>query len=340
MTPRPGSPQGELGPVQLMEMTLSYTASRILAAGVRLGVFSLVDAGHTTAADLARAAAASERGMRMLLDALASMMLLTKVGGRYYLTPSSARYLVRESPEYMGAILEDDSLWHGWGKLDEAIRTGKPPRRVEDQAEAERFFPILIRSLHVTNRDPARHMAEVLGAGTTRRGLRVLDVACGSGIWSIAIAEADSAATITMHDFPGVLEHTREYVRRHGLTDRCDYLSGDLEHVDFGADRYDVALLGNILHSEGEASSCDLLRRLHRALRPRGQVVIIDLVPNDERTSPPYPLIFALNMLVNTEMGDTYTLAEYTRWLTDAGFGHIETADVGSHSPIVIGTKR
>ncbi|MDQ3918494.1 MAG: methyltransferase domain-containing protein, partial [Acidobacteriota bacterium] len=120
---------------------------------------------------------------------------------------------------------------------------------------------------------------------------------------------------------------------------RFDFLAGDLKEVDFGESQYDVALLGNILHSEGEESSRDLLRRLHRALRPGGRVVVIDMLPNDARTGPPYQLIFALNMLVNTERGDTYTLAEYTCWLNEAGFPRVETADIGSHSPAVIGQK-
>jgi ubiquinone/menaquinone biosynthesis C-methylase UbiE len=320
-------------------MGMSYTSSRILAAAVRLNVFAPLAAGPGTAADVARAAGASERGTRMLLDGLIALQLLTKDGGRYRLTPSAARYLHRDSPDYMGAILEDETLWQTWGGLTEAVRTGRPPRRVEDRTEAERFFPVLIRSLHVLNREPARRAAQALGAGAARRGLHVLDVACGSGVWGIAVAEADPEAAVAFQDFPGVLEHTRQYAGRHGVAGRCAYLPGDLKQVDFGEGRYDLALLGNIVHSEGERSSRDLFGRLHRALRPGGRVVVIDLLPNDERTGPPYPLIFALNMLVNTEAGDTYTLAEYTRWLNEAGFGRVETADVGSHSPIVIGTR-
>jgi hypothetical protein len=153
------------------------------------------------------------------------------------------------------------------------------------------------------------------------------------------VAEADPSARITMQDFPGVLEHTREYVRRHGIADRCEYLPGDLKQVDFGEGRYDLALLGNIVHSEGEASSRDLFRRLHRALRSQGQVAVVDLLPNEDRTGPPRSLIFALNMLLHTATGDTYTLTEYTHWLTEAGFAQVETADIGSHSPLVIAVK-
>jgi ubiquinone/menaquinone biosynthesis C-methylase UbiE len=339
MTQTPGQPSQDLGPEQLLQMGMSYNAARTLTAGLQLGVFSHLAAGHATAAEVARSAAASERGMRMLLDALTALGLLTKGGGRYRLTPAAERYLVRENPDYLGAFLEDDSLWHSWGHLTEAVRTGRPPRAVERQTEAERFFPLLVRSLHVMNREPARRAAQALGAGTARRGLRVLDVACGSGVWGIAVAEADPEAHVTFQDFPGVLEHTRGYARRHGVEPRSDFLPGDLKKVDFGEGRFDVALLGNIAHSEGERSSRDLFRRLHRALRPQGRLVVIDLLPNEQRTGPPQPVLFALNMLVNTEAGDTYTLAEYTAWLTEAGFSRVETADIGSHSPLVVGVR-
>ena len=46
-----------------------------------------------------------------------------------------------------------------------------------------------------------------------------------------------------------------------------------------------------------------------------------------------------LDVLVNTELGDTYTLAEYTQWLNEAGFPRVETADIGSHSPAIIGHR-
>jgi len=76
-----------------------------------------------------------------------------------------------------------------------------------------------------------------------------------------------------------------------------------------------------------------------RIMRADGRVAIIDLLPNDDRTGPPFPVFFALNMLLNTEEGDTYTLAQYTEWLQEAGFARVETADIGSHSPLIIGWK-
>jgi len=328
-----------MSPEPLLQMSMSYAHSRVLSAGVQLNIFSHIAAGNKTVKDIAHAAKASQRGISMLLDAMVAFQILTKSHGQYSLTPLSERYLVRESPDYVGAMMEDDRLWLSWGHLVEVIRTGHSPFKVEHQSEAEQFFPVLIRTLHVMNAEPAKRVAHAIGAGKTRSGLHVLDVACGSGVWSIAVAEADKEARLTMQDFPGVLDHTREYLRRHDVADRCNFLPGDLKQVDFAENRFDVALLGNIVHSEGEESSRDLFKRLHRALKQDGQICITDMIPNDERTGPPFALIFALNMLINTEEGGTYTLAEYTQWLNDAGFSRVETADIGSHSPLIVGIK-
>lgn len=332
-------PETGMTPEPLMHLFFSMVPARVLMSGVQLQVFSHISAGQRTAEEIAEAAGASERGMRMLLDALVALGLLAKQNERYELTPLAAEYLVRESPDYMGAMLENDGMWEPWTHLPEVVRTGRPPHRIETEEVAAEFFPALVAGLHVLAREPARRMAEALGVGTTHKGLRVLDVACGSGVWGIAIAEADAEARVTAQDFPVIFDVTRRYLRQHGVADRYDFLPGNLQEVDFGEEAYDVALLGNIVHSEGEESSRDLFQRLYRALRPGGRIVIIDMIPNDERTGPPFPLFFALNMLINTEEGGTYTLAEYTEWLGDAGFARVETADVGSHSPLIIGIK-
>ena len=326
-------------PAALMQMLFSYAPSMVLVSGVQLGVFSHIAGGRNSAPEIARAVGASERGIRMLLDALVALELLHKVHGCYELNPLSAEYLVRESSNYVGAMLErGNAVMEPWLNLTATVRSGKPSHRVEDQQTAEEFFPALVRSLHVMNREPARRAAAILAAGHT--GLRVVDVACGSGIWGIAMAAADPAARITAQDFPGLLPVTREYVERHGVALQYNYLPGDLKQVDFGENRFDLALLGNIVHSEGERSSRDLFRRLARALKPGGRIAIVDMVPNDERTGPPFAMVFALNMLVHTGEGGTYTLAEYREWLNEAGFPHIEAADIGSHSPLIVGARR
>ena len=336
---RPVRQSQEFDMEQLIEMHLGFAPARTLMAALDLNVFSKIHEGRKTAAQTARACDASERGMRMLLDALTSLGILQKAqGGQYSLPAFVAQFLVRESPDYLGDFLNIDTIWQAWGGLTESVRTGKPFRTVEHQQEAEEFFPKLVRGLHVINRQPAQNLERRI-AGTLPPHPHVLDVAAGSGVWGIAFAEADPQTRVTAQDFPGVIPVTRSYVERHRVARQYDYLPGDLRAVDFGQGRFDVAILGNIVHSEGVESSRDLFRRIHRALRGDGQMVIVDMVPNDERTGPVFPLIFALNMLVNTEQGGTYTFDEYREWLTDAGFRSVEARDIEFHSPVIIGRK-
>jgi len=214
------------------------------------------------------------------------------------------------------------------------VRTGKPIHAIFEPGEAERFFSILTRSLHVRNRIPAQRLAQTLGAGSKYHGLQVLDVGCGSGVWGIAIAEADSEARVTAQDLPGVLEQTRTYLERHGVADRYDFLPGDLHTVNFPAGKFDVVLLGHIVHGESGAKAIELFKRLQPALKPGGKLAIIDMIPNDERSGPPFPLIFALNMLIHTDAGDTYTFAEYKNWLVEAGFASVGISDFGDRNGV------
>ena len=326
-------------PEPIMRLSMSYAPERCLLTACQLGLFSHIADGNHTADEVAKAAEASPRGIRMLLDSLTACELLEKNDGRYQLTAASRQYLVRDSPDYMGGMMEMDALWQSWSRLTDVVRTGKPLVSVEEEEAGGKFFAELVRSLHIWNRGPSRRAARALGAGTTHKAMQVLDVACGSGVWGIAVAEADEESRVTFQDFQKILDIASEYAERHGVADRSEYLPGNLKKVDFGEARYDLALLGNIVHSEGERSSRDLFKRLHRALKPGGRLVVIDMIPNEDRTGPLFAVTFALNMFLHTEEGDTYTLGEYTEWLSEAGFGKVETTEIEFHSPLIVATR-
>ena len=108
---------------------------------------------------------------------------------------------------------------------------------------------------------------------------------------------------------------------------------------DVGDAAFDVVILGNICHGLTAAQNLDLLKRCHRALAPGGRLVVADMVPNEERTGPPFPVLFAVNMFV---MGgeDTYPMSAYRKWLGAAGYRDVEAFDTGrSHSPVIIASK-
>jgi hypothetical protein len=62
------------------------------------------------------------------------------------------------------------------------------------------------------------------------------------------------------------------------------------------------------------------VRKCYDALAPGGLLVIKDFFVEKDYSAPPLALIFALNMLVNTRDGDTYSVDAVNEWALEAGF--------------------
>jgi ubiquinone/menaquinone biosynthesis C-methylase UbiE len=218
------------------------------------------------------------------------------------------------------------------------VRTGKPAAAVNAQKQGAAFFAEFVESLFAMGYQAARNLGEHLKIPKTKKPVSVLDLAAGSGVWGIALAEQSPLVRIAAVDWPEVLKVTKRVARRHGVADRLTTIPGDLLRVDFGQE-HSVATLGHILHSEGRERSRRLLRKTFAALAPGGTIAIAEFVPNDDRTGPPTPLLFGVNMLVNTEEGDVFTFAEMSKWLREAGFEKPRQLDAGGVSPLVLATK-
>jgi ubiquinone/menaquinone biosynthesis C-methylase UbiE len=132
---------------------------------------------------------------------------------------------------------------------------------------------------------------------------------------------------------------TKRITEKFGVADRFNYLEGDISEADFG-NGYDIATLGHILHSEGEERSRGLLKRTFRALKAGGTIAIAEWLVNDDRTKPLPSLMFAVQMLVNTEKGDTFSFNEIKNWLEEAGFKKVRKLQAPGPSPLVLATKR
>lgn len=329
-----------VSPERIMQLMWAYVPPRALATALDLGMFSHLAHGHDTATAVAAACGSDPRAVRMILDLIAALGLLTKNGEHYALTAESETYLVTDSPRYMGPFVQHLELtWPAYAKLTEAVQHGRPPEVLNDEATGEEFFVKLVPMIFPMTYPQACAAAEGLGLGNGTRGVTVLDVGAGTAAWSIAMLQRDPTARAIAVDWPPVLEVTRQFTQRFGVADRYEYIAGNLREVDFGEGSCDIAVLGHICHSEGEAESKTLFRRLHRALRPGGKLVIADMVPDDDRSGPLFPLIFALNMLVHTEEGDTFTLGEYTAWLHEAGFGAVTTLENPGPSPLIVACR-
>ncbi len=321
-----------------MQFTWGFVPPLVLEAAIHHRVFDVLDEGPKTVKETAAATGASERGLHSIMNVLVGLAFLARADGdRYALTPESAAFLVSTKPGFQGGILRHGSrqLIPKWLELTEIVGTGKPERVVNEQATGSEFFQQFVTDIFPMSYPSAKVLAGHLGLGS---GAKVLDLAAGSGVWSIALAESADGVTVTAVDWADVLPATRATVARFGLSDRYTYVGGDLLEADFGHG-HNVAVLGHILHSEGEARSRRLLKKTFDALAPGGTIAIGEFLVNKDRTGPVGSLFFATNMLVNTDEGDTYSFEEIGEWLREAGFVDARLLEVPGPSPLVLATK-
>jgi len=283
--------------------------------------------GPATAPALARKAGASLRATRMLLDALVGQGQLVRQGDRYALPDFLLKAL--QSPGVDAEGFFDDTEAHlkflirNWSRLTDVVRTGKSVRSMGEAGDAGKHFPALVRRLFPINYQASKHLVTQLPRRFQTKPLSVLDIGCGSACWSIPFAEANAGSRVAALDFPPVLDVARHYLQACGVEDQYTFLAGDLRRTSLGSERHDVALLGHICHSEGEAGTKRLFRKVRKALKPGGLMLVIDMFVDERRVGEDGggpALVFALNMLVNTDKGGCYRISDYRAWAKEAGF--------------------
>jgi hypothetical protein len=335
------SEQQTVSPQRIMQMAFGYAAPLLIQSAVEHGVFDALDAQPQTADELASARKISPRGTRIMLDGLTALELVARdPDGRFRLTPESATFLVSTNPSYFGGMIRHTSvqLLPKWAQLPEIVRTGKPAIAVNQEGQGAAFFAKFVESLFPMGYPAASALADHLQVASAQAPVRVLDLAAGSGVWGIALAQKSPQVHVTAVDWPDVLPVTRKVATRIGVADRFTFTAGDLNSAAFGTGHH-IATLGQILHSEGESASRQLLKKTFAALAPGGKIAIAEMLCNDDRTGPPHALIFAVNMLVNTDTGDTFTFPQISGWLQEAGFVRPRLLEVPAPSPLILADK-
>lgn len=330
----------KVSPDRVMQLAWSYAAPLVIEAAVRHGIFDALDSGPATAQELARGARVSERGLTAVLNALVGLQLLKRKGDRYSLAPESAAFLVSTKSPYYGTFFHHTTghLIPKWLQLGDVVRTGKPAAVVNGEKDGAKFFAKFVESLFPLSFAAASALGEHLEIPSSRQPVNVLDIAAGSGVWGIALARQSPHVRISAVDWPQVLKITKRVAQRHGVAERLSTIPGDLLQVNYG-NGHNIATLGHILHSEGRDRSRRLLKKTFDALSPGGTIAIMEFVVDHDRTGPTMGLLFAVNMLVNTQNGDTFSFKEMSSWLREAGFRNPRQLKVPAVSPLVLATK-
>jgi (2Fe-2S) ferredoxin/SAM-dependent methyltransferase len=321
-------------PENLNQLIRGFMPSRCLLTALELDLFTAVGDGASAEQAGARIDA-STRATAMLLNALVALGLLSKSGDTYKNTPESGRFFVQGSKDnHRNGLLHNANIWHRWSTLTEAVRRGGS--MPIDRARTPEWTKDFIAGMQHHAKDRAPHVVNALGTANVRR---ILDLGGGSGIYSIAFAQANPEVKCEILDLPDVVPLTSEYVNRAGVQSQVSIRAGDMLHDDFGSG-YDIVMLNAICHMFSEEQNRHIFRRARAALAPNGRLVVQDFILNPDKTGPLHAVLFSINMLVGTESGASYSEQEYIDWMRGAGLADVRRIKLPGPGDLIVGVTK
>jgi hypothetical protein len=317
----------------ILEIARQFMESKILLSAVEMNIFTLLDEKPATAPELAHRLNADLRGLTILLDALAAMGAISKLEDTYLITAASSSFLSNKSSRSLLPMLRHLAhLWESWSNLTFKITgsdaTGHPSPDVHDVNELHAF----IGAMHVVGRPLAKKIVTAVQPGNARN---LIDVGGASGTYTIAFLTAVPEMKATIFDRKNVIPIARERLTKSGVLDRVTLTSGNFYEDELPPDQ-DLAFVSAIIHQNSPSENIELFKKISRALIPQGRLIIRDYVMEPDRTSPRNGAIFAVNMLMNTEGGGTYTFEEIKSWLIKAGFNKVRLLQTGEHMDALV----
>jgi ubiquinone/menaquinone biosynthesis C-methylase UbiE len=310
-----------------LRQTSSFAVSRIVLTANNFRVFDHLEGKGKTAGDLAKSVSADSRAAELLLNSLVAAGLLVKKDSLYRNAPVASKYLIRGKPYYQGDILDHYStLWDNWSGLDAVIKTGKPCRKSHNH---ESF----ILGMHNLALQKVREVTKNIRLSGVKR---LLDLGGGPGTYTMAFARKN--IEVTLLDFPETLRIAKRLIAVSGLGSKIKLLPGDFAKTCLG-NNYDMVFISQILHAYNDRDCLSLLKKSSAALKPGGRVVVQEFYLDETKTNPPQGAIFAINMLVNTAGGRTYTPSEISSWMKKAGFTDI-TVKILGETVLISGTTK
>ena len=322
---------------ELLEFMRGFQGPCVLGAAADLDVFNLLAEAPRTAAETAVKLRCDVRGMTILLDALSSMGVLVKTADRYEVAPALASFLVDASPQSVAAMLRHHAnCLRRWSRLAWVVQSGGPADAGPSVRGPEADQASFIEAMNVVSNVVADGLIREINPGGFRC---VLDVGGASGTWTLAWLKAEPAARAIVFDLPAVTAMARERIEQAGFAERVDFAAGDF-YTDPLPGGADLVWLSAIIHQNSRDENRALFESIARSIEAGpplgdgGLLLIRDVVLDESRTTPPAGAMFAVNMLVATAGGNSYTLSEICDDLTSAGFSDVKLIrpDEGMHS--------
>jgi len=301
----------------ILVLARDYQAACVLTAAAELDIFSILADKALAQEEVAGRLDADPRGTTLLLDALVALELLDKRERRYRLASGVGKALTRDGPQSVLAMVQHQaSCLRRWVQLATVVKTGQPAERqpsIRGEAGDREAF---IGAMDIVSAPVASRLIEEIGPPAFKH---LLDVGGASGTWTIVFLRSRPDTTATLFDLPDVIPLAEKRISAARMEDRVELVAGDFlaDPLPSGAD---LAWVSAITHQNSRKQNRRLFSAVFEALAEGGQILIRDILMEASRTAPASGALFAINMLVSTDAGGTYTYEDLREDIEACGF--------------------
>ncbi len=245
-------------PILDLAGALGYQA---LSTAVSLNIFPALQENPATPAELAEILDLQERGLKKLLQALATIGYVSEKNGRFHNTQVTQKWFFdTELIDLKSLMTSWDAFFKElWPHAPGIVRSGERPFQFYDFVESDpalshAFQQTLIGSANIMGPDVVKKIS------LPQESARLLDIGGGHGQFAIQFCQANKHLQATIVDSAAALETARQRVAANRLEDRIALVPADIWEMDWGQN-YDLILLFNFIHHYDINTNIALLQK-------------------------------------------------------------------------------
>jgi precorrin-6B methylase 2 len=319
----------------ILQIASAYQKSKILLAACELDIFTILGSESKSSAEVSVIIGTEKRATDRIMNALTALNLLEKKDSKFSNTLGTLRFLVKGQPEFIGNMIHISHLWDRWATLTDCIRLGHAAVYQSINEKSDEWVESFVSSIHWRGFMVAPDVVKLIDLSNVNS---LLDIGCGSGLYSMEFLNVKPSLDVTVFDYPKVITQTKKYFEKKGCLDKIKIIQGDILTDDFQKG-YDIVFLSQVLQLYSFWESLQILNRVYDTLNFGGTVIIHETLIDEERDAPESSAMLSMNMLVNTLSGDAYTETELDILLKEAWFTDVTKINTIFGTSLMIGKK-
>lgn len=271
----------------LNDIATAPIGSRLLMAGIELGIFDVMDVFRSSK-DIAATVGAHAGNTELFLNALATIDLVEKKEGLYRNRTETNTYLMKNSPTYLGPLFKTLQRMYldPLKNLTDLVKCGPRTEACDKDLASETLWAEVTKATAgwVTGGTGQKMAAIITGLPGFSGFRKMLDLGGGHGMFALYFVAAHPIMTGVVFDRPAVVAVAKRFIQEYGMQNRVSVQAGDYLSDDIG-NGYDLVWACATLNFARHDLD-PLIGKIYTSLNPGGVFISFQDGMTHEQTRP------------------------------------------------------